>query len=468
MIRLALYVSYYLLNLLTDVDAVAVIGTLPLALVCCWNVARIRSKYFTVSDMFWFLMYIFFAIGPLQALRNGYFDHGGPADGYPILNSEILTACAIPLIFSLFVTILGYLPRTHVSEERRFTVSVRYAPLLAAAMLVFFAAFIVTSGGFTNAFAPRYLKAYEETSFLSVVCFGAQVVIAAIYTTIGFGKPLARRHLVVYYPLLVLVLALLLLTANPINSARYFLVAAWMPIGFIVLKGRVGSIQVYSFLSFALLILMPLLSISTREGTFSLANIDFSHLDDSMFRIPFLDVFDMMVYEVNYVSRSGFYWGGKTLGVLFFFVPRAIWAGKETLLAIDMGQELVGMRLAGTDNLSLFFGGEFYADGGLAGVALGSAAVILWLYRFAIPRAITINGINMSALVLMAALPILLRGPIGANLPLTVSEYVILALITTVLGRKAKPARATVRARLDEFRAWRQRRAQPLRHKQSS
>lgn len=432
--RSALYISYYLLNLLGGVDGNAFICTLPLAILCFVQVGRIQSRYFELADMFWFIMYLFFVIGPLQGIHNGYLAHGGPVDGYPITKSDVAFASAIPLIFACFVAVSGILFPRHTRLPRPRTLSPTVMPLLVLAMICFFALYVGTSG-FSNLFRARQDKlAVEGASVLSTVFYGALIVTASMSATIiPEARKLKFSSQAIYFLQLALVLSILAVTSNPINSARYFFIAAWMPMGFILLGGRIGMLKVYTALGFALIVLMPVMSISSRFGWAAVTNLDGFSL--YLFSIPYIDVFDMLTYEINYIEQNGFFWGAKTLGALLFFVPREVWTGKATLIAQDMGDQLVSLKIAGTENLSMFFGGEFYADGGIVGVVLGSAILCAILFRFAFRRSFLLNGIELPALILMAALPILLRGPVGANLPLTVSEFIVLFVMKSVLSR---------------------------------
>jgi hypothetical protein len=447
--RRILYISYYLLNILGGVDPVALVATLPLAALCFWQVGKIQSRHFQFADMFWFIMYLFFVIGPLQGIHEGYLAHGGPVDGYPITTRDVILASAIPLIFAMAIAASSVMFPPLTRRPRALTISPAAMPLLTVAMVSLFFMYVSTTG-FANLFLPRQEKlAVVESSYISTFFYGAIIVTATLSASIlplTSRLPLGSKF--AFFVQLAFVLTLLAVTSNPINSARYFFIAAWMPMGFILLGGRIGMMKIYTALGFSLIVLMPIMSLSSRLGWSAVTNLeDFSQY---VFNVPYIDVFDLLVYEINYIDQNGIYWGSKSLGALLFFIPRSVWTGKATLIAQDMGDELLSMGIAGTANLSMFFGGEFFADGGLFGVVFGSAILCFLLFRFAFRRSFTINGLEVPSLVLMAALPILLRGPIGANLPLTVSELIVLFGMKWALARPKRsvvqPARRKAQA----------------------
>src|ERR1700724_3639173 len=79
--RLVFYLAYYLLNVCLTAEAYSVILTLPVFILCCLNISRIRNDYATAQDMIWLVVYMFFVVAPLQTLRSGYFDGENPVSG---------------------------------------------------------------------------------------------------------------------------------------------------------------------------------------------------------------------------------------------------------------------------------------------------------------------------------------------------------------------------------------------------
>lgn len=443
--RLLIYFGYYLFNILYGVDVAVFYCTLPLALLCFLEVATIRERYFTLRDMFWFLTYLFFVIAPLQRIENGTL-MGGPVDGYVVTNPDLMVASAIPFIFAAVISVASRLLPPSQKPEIDYVVPGRRMPILTLTMVALFIIYVAMSG-VGNLFLSRYEKGEAELAGASFF-YAAQIVTAAISATII--RAMIVRNIRGKAPYLIqfaIILACLALTANPVNSARYFVLAAWLPLFLILFGGKVGATKIYAALGVALIFVMPIMSITTRFGLEGLADIE--GFSQNAFRIPFLDVFDLLCYEINFIGQNGFYWGQKTLGILLFFVPRVFWEGKPSLLALDMGDLLVSLKMAGTDNLSMFVGGEFYADAGLFGVFFLTVALSGLLIGVASRRLFTVNGMALPVLVFMAALPILLRGPLAANLLLTVSQYVFMFAIVPLIAR---PSQTVTRARSRRLR----------------
>ena len=99
------------------------------------------------------------------------------------------------------------------------------------------------------------------------------------------------------------------------------------------------------------------------------------------------------------------------------------------------------MKAAGTNNLSLFFAGEFYADWGFLGVAIGAFVVALVLTIFGLKRRIKVNELDLRSFIVMAGAPIIIRGPIAAVIPLVALEMLFLAILTRLLCRRTGSVR---------------------------
>ncbi len=70
-----------MLNVLFAAELLSFALNLPVSVVCCFNISRIKGDYATAEDMIWLIFYLFFVIAPYQALRLGHFDNNGPASG---------------------------------------------------------------------------------------------------------------------------------------------------------------------------------------------------------------------------------------------------------------------------------------------------------------------------------------------------------------------------------------------------
>lgn len=441
LIRLAFFVGYYALNAVFAADKFVAALTFPSFLICCYNVSRIAGAYTTVEDMLWLLMFVFFVIAPCQTLRFGHFENEGPVTGLFFTNGEITTAFVIIFLFLLTATVTSALVGRLMpaSEPARCRLKDNALPVLLVLSVLGFAVFVVGQGGIANVLADRYSKELSDDGAMGTAAASAlalQMVACLLISVYAKHMPYRQKAAPVVAISACLALALLFVAQNPYNTARFYFLIAWLPIVLVFLSGKLGIKTFYLGVLIGLVVVMPMLNLTSRSGA-SLAEaveaVDFS----SVLTIPGLDVLDMLVYEVRYLELSDFFWGSKTLGLMFFFVPRSLWPAKQTILASDMGAVLADLGTAGTPNLSGFVAGDFYADLGMIGVVVGAAMVSFLLKFFGTKRAVLVHGLDLRAFVFMASAPILVRGSLGAVIGLTFIEMIILAILTRVLCRRS-------------------------------
>jgi hypothetical protein len=438
--RLAFYISYYVLNVCFAAELFSVLLTLPVFIICCFGVSRIRSSYATVQDMAWLVIYMFFVVATCQTLRSGYFDGESPVNGLYFENYELITAEFIVLLFLLVtsVTTIVVMRYYQVQRAESYDLGDRGFFFLITLSVFSFVMFVIFMNGLDNVLADRYSRVSpEELTPIATACLALQSIACLLACVCMKGKPRSPfGSWFLKFWLCVLSVVLLLVAQNPYNSARFMLLITYVPILLVLCSGRIRVSMFYPAALAGLLVLMPILNFTSRFGMSISAALEQINISEYIFKVPYLDVFDTLVYEVRYMQSTELFWGGKTLGALLFFVPRAIWTGKETLIGKDMGAQLVDLKAAGTDNLSLFFAGEFYADWGLLGVAIGAFVVALLLTIFGLKRKITVNGLDLRSFIVMAAAPIIIRGPIAAVIMIPFLELVFLAALTRLLCRR--------------------------------
>lgn len=428
-IRLFFFVGYYALHVAFVAEWFTVAITLPTFLICCFNVARIKEDRATAQDMIWLCIYMFLVISPCQTLFGNYFESEGLMEGLRFETEDIITATLIVVVFLLVATVTnlwaGSLRYKVVTAYELWDNSFR---LILLGNLASFVLYIAAVGGLANALADR-LDKEEFSQPVATALLSAQLVTCLLGAVYVWSRPMRMSTSAG----LALMLALLFVSENPFNTARYFLLIAWMPILLVYLSGRMRLPVFYFSALFGLLVLMPLLNFTGRHGQSVSEALENVELTKFIFKVPYIDLLNLLVYAVEELKRQDFYFGAKTLSLILFIIPREIWPGKEVLLAKELGDRLVDAGLAGTENLSMFFVAEFYADLGMVGVVLGSFVVSLLLTIYGQNRTTLINGLNLRAFVVMASAPILIRGPIGAVIPLPFLVLVLLSISRLVL-----------------------------------
>lgn len=437
-IRILLYLAYYLLNLFVVKDILAFLLTLPTMLIVLYNLRFVRSPYIVVEDMILLTMYLFFVIEPLQQLDHGHIGVDNPVSAITYNNYYIVEASAVVWLFLTIYTLGMRILAKYRRRGEDIVISRSFAPALLGTALLGWILYIVVSGGLHNVLAPRYDKISTDTDIFASVMSGLQTV-----STILLATMLRRQadKVLLYF---LIALATMLLCYNPFNTARFALLAAYVPLIFVLLRGRVPASPFYGMAIVMITIVMPILSQTSRYGSVQAAVAKGNRESiRSIFNLPYIDVWDMLVEAARFTDVNGYTHGEKLLGSIFFIVPRSIWTGKPILNALDIGYQLAEDRIAGTFNLSMFFVGDGFRDGGFVGVAIWSVIVVLILFFLLHRRPKQVNGLPLLHFLFMASVPILARGPLIAVVPVFFMQAVVLTMFTKLLGRR--PA-----ARVDE------------------
>ena len=415
----------FLWGTLTSAEAFPVLLGLPVLLFVGIHLLWIREPEFTSKDMLCLCVSIFFFIEPCQTIAGGGFGGDGPASGVLFARSELIRAAAIVLLSLLGFTLssppwrrakLGSFPNRNsvVLREIGFSQLIGFVAIsvLCAGL------YIALTGGLSNVLASRHDKVDVEgaTGVISIG-FLAIHVVTSLILAVDFRDKWERRVrpnvLVASGAAFALCAGLLVILVNPLNVTRFVLISVWLPISLGLLGRQVRFYVAYAGLLFGLLFLMPILSATTRLGKDALPDsVEQLHQTNPVY-VKFVDVFDTLCYADRIVDTTGYQMGRNTTAVILFFVPRSLWPGKPIVGGLTVGSELQKFYTAGTSNLSFYFGGDLYMDFGYLGVLVGSFIVGLIWNRIH-ERSLVFRGRSLNELVLVGAIPILVRGPLGA------------------------------------------------------
>lgn len=421
----ALLGGYYIWSCL-NAELFSILITLPLLILLLINIHFTSRHFMTSWEMIWICMYVFFVIGPLQNLRGNMFIDSS-VSGFQFTDDILIKAMLLPTIFVAVLTYFSF-------REKEPVVIYNYTPnqfailIWAAINIVSFFGTVVAISGFGNLLASRADKEDVGFSILLTVLPAFQISTFLMITIYWFRS----KRDIWGSAMFIIVLIPMLMAQNPWNAPRNILVTVYFPFLFIFFNGRVKTWIIYAIFLFSAIVIMPISDLVGRGGeTFSSAVVTALTNTTTGYQIPFLDIFDTLAYAVYWLDQRDLYYGRKALGALLFFIPRSIWTSKESLIGLDVGGELVGFRMAATDNLSMFFGAEMYADGRLFGVFVFSAAIGYAIGRINYPRSKRLFGHPLHEYLIICSLPILLRGPIGANGSLFVLILPTLSLLLT-------------------------------------
>jgi hypothetical protein len=425
-IPIGLYVFYAFLSH----DILMIVLTLPLFLSILLYSLKEKDPYVGENDILNAIYFLFFVISPMQAISEGQFLNPAFRAIIPLSTYSLTIASLIAFLF-YNIYMFAQARFSAASRETAMTVPERTSVIVFVVLLAGLASAIAAFGSFENFMAPRYLKNMDQIAVTGLASSAAVIVCAIFLFAAAFGSaPSSGLQKV----LAVLALVVLAVAVNHQNVARNVFFAAWFPILMIVLKGRLKPLTLHLAFVVAILFLMPIMSLTSREGyTLSASYAMFVEGFQDSINSPFSDVFQMLVACVWWFENVDFSYGWKTVGLLLFFVPRAIWPDKASLTGLDIGGYLYSSGATGTPNLSFFVGGDFYADFGLLGVAIGAVLTATIVYLAVYRRRIYANGWDIKGLLFMGCLPILIRGPVGANAGLIFCELIVFAILIRVV-----------------------------------
>jgi hypothetical protein len=168
------------------------------------------------------------------------------------------------------------------------------------------------------------------------------------------------------------VTVMLLVTVNPINSPRYvfgtvFLAAA-ASLGLFATFRRFQAVALAAVIGFV--VVFPIADAFRNSDTGSVEALTPA---ESLLNGDY-DSFAQIDNTVLYVERRGISDGRQALGVVLFWVPRAIWPDKPE----DTGILLADFRKYDFTNLSAPLWAELYINAGWLGVVAGGAALGWW------------------------------------------------------------------------------------------
>lgn len=427
MIRLWTVAALYLANLPFADSMFVVLLTLPMFLMVLVGLYRIRSRQFQIGDVFWFCLFVYFVISPLQRIHG---DRIGGATAITAYAYEPYEFVAAMLIVVLFCLPFLFVAMDRAEPAPKVGALPPPMPVLVVLNGLAFASFVASQGGMERLLSSR-LEQDPAPPFIGSLFFLGLQSVTACLVAVRFHASRSRlgSSRLAALPPLLLVVILLAVARNPFNAPRFMLLAVWGPVMLALYGGRVPAAWFYVAGLLALTILFPILDITTRLGLDGVGDLSDISVVGNFFDIPSVDVFDMAVHAVRFMSAHDQMWGEKLGAILLFFVPRAVWPGKPVVGGLDVGNELFAAGMYGTPNLSFFIGCDLYMDFGFAGVALGGVVAAMLLRLVLIAEWGVFGGVSLSRILIASSLPILLRGPVGAVLPLFVCQVaIVLAL----------------------------------------
>ncbi|SNS90454.1 hypothetical protein SAMN04488107_4251 [Geodermatophilus saharensis] len=233
-------------------------------------------------------------------------------------------------------------------------------------------------------------------------------------------------------------LALVVLFANPLVNTRALSAAALGSLVLLVLRPRSGPAARWMAVALLMATLVAYPAANAFRGTTTntagpeglefLAGIDF-------------DGFQQAINALQYVDERGHSWGTYALSGVFYVVPRSIWADKERPASIDVAEN----RGYEFTNLSLPVHSELFVDFGTIGMVVALALLATAGRRCDLDwtRGARTRWALAAPYACLACLSII-RGPIGANAPVYLTNLGLIAVGLLLARRSVAPGDAPV------------------------
>jgi hypothetical protein len=219
----------------------------------------------------------------------------------------------------------------------------------------------------------RVAALWPNTATLGVVSALATMPLVVSFvalTRLRARRPDSRtRGQSVLYLVVVLVLVI---HANPVNSPRYIVGTVWLSIaaslGMFATRRRFRAVAVAAVLGLVLVFPIADAFRGDNNGPLHAVGPAQSLLSGDY------DAFAQIQNTVLYVQRRGLSEGHQALGVVLFWLPRQLWDTKPR----DTGIVLADFRGYQFTNLSAPLWSELYINAGWLAVAIGGALVGWW------------------------------------------------------------------------------------------
>lgn len=423
--------------------AVAVVAGARYAVV----VAGSRIRPFEMS--FWLFVYVFLGLAPLVQLRTATLPPTTPIVRHREYDE---TAMAIVLA-GVALTLIGSVIAARrmktggdVKEPAR-RLSPGRVGILATAVLALAAGYTALVG-----LGPLFSDRATLNQVRLAALGGDYTNVSLASATVSMGlavSAIAQVHLRRQRkrdgepaPLLMLLTTILMLLAcvNPISSPRF--VVGTVLLGLVAGMGLISTPRRFRTVGVvgiaALVLVFPILDAFRGSDVAYIGSVSpVDTLSESDY-----DAYNQIVNTVNYVDVNGIAAGRQALGVVLFWVPRAIWAGKPQDTGIELG-EFMGYNFT---NLSAPLFAEFFINGGWLLLVIGATLTGVVLRRLDVAVGAQIRGWGLPS-VALCLLPfyalIILRGSLLQSM-----LYLAVIVIASWFVYEPRPTRRAGRAQL--------------------
>ena len=382
-------ISYRTGELLVDLSFLANF-VLIVVLICKHTKSEDFNPFHSVFLVF---NYLFFIISPMIQTSNGFYPNTMGYKSDLVIRTNILI-----LIFNIVYYIVyqvlskkGKKSNKVGSKERLSFSKNTFFTVLILSLLIFAVFFKNILYGILYKISILDLETYQML-IINKFLFSIPIFLIAFLITQKneFKKPL-------YITLFLLSAFLLIFVKNPIMERRNAIGPLYLAILFIMGKKFINKNIYFTFIILAIFVIFfPLAANITNSNYGLLYNIERWKewkLDISKtFSSLHYDAWSNFMATIEYVDKNDITYGRQLLGVIAFFIPRAIWASKPIGTGILIGNYLMVEHAMWFNNLSNPFISEGYINFGVIGVII--FACILSIASVKVKYLFLYNDIN--------------------------------------------------------------------------
>lgn len=379
------------------------------------------GRRYSLAQMFYLFVAVFLGIAPLLQFLNGvslWTKNPFSASDYLRMNVMLLACLAIYMLMS---RMFG-LRRARSVQDKPITGRVYTDNALLWMSAI---AMAVTVAAYRGDVVSMLWRGWAQNTPIGraapvmgvPLTFVPEAVVAVSLMLFKLGGSGRRRTEVI--------LAVLTLLANwPMAVPRFQVAAVYVPLLLIYVPAVRRKYVLVSALFVLLLAVFPLMNLFRRDFTgFGVGN----------FLTADYDTFQNMLEAV----RGGLVTGGRQmLGVVLFFVPRAVWPGKP----VGSGFYVAGEYGYDYDNIAMCLFGEGYVNFGFTGMILVSV-MIAWVNARADSHYWGGRGSGVFNVCYLMGLPmefVILRGALMNMLPYYLAYIVVTYIVARLSVRYAR------------------------------
>lgn len=389
-----------------------------------------RPRRIGYIDIVTIVYFLYFVVVPMQQI-----------DGQTFILGELRRIYSYPVSYFFIVYLLAafsYLALI-ITLRRVEKISPQPVVLRPYSSVILFALAVmgwifltILAGGVENILRPRYEKEVYDLYEVTRIFLALQVIATFLYML----APSSNRLLKLGGTLILLVL--LAIVANPLNMARYVLLATWGPIGLIGAGFLLKPKYFFSGVLASILVIFPALSFTTRFGAGSQAEISGAISHGSVFLLKNMNVFEMGMEAVRYVDRYSLLTGEVLLSTIFFFVPRFIWEDKPLASNVLVGLDNVTYFGTNNTNLAIPWFMDGYMDFWYFGSIIYSVLFALFFGFLGRWLAFSFRGHNLFFYIFLVNAPILLRGTLAVVMALFLLELFFFVVLVKAFAREQR------------------------------